>query len=182
MQSIVSGDAQAMAELYERYWEKLFINAWNVLKDKDAVEDILHDVFCDIWKRRDEISKVEIPEGYLMRAVRFQVLKYIRHCKVKKHVFAKLNEASSSFLINQGSKDDNDLNEKIIDAINNLPPQCQEVFRLSRIEELSHKEIADKLHISPKTVERHITIAFQKLKSHFGRALLSFLLLLIYFF
>ncbi len=173
--AIGKGDTTAMALLYERYWKVLYLSAWNILQDKYVAEDLVHDVFCSIWTRREELNKIEIPIAYLRRSIRFGVYNYIRNNKVRKEVFSNLSERLIGIdLSSEEIFERKEVTNQIENAINSLPTQCREVFILSRQNDLSHRQIADRLNISPKTVERHITLAFKKLRDYISKT--SFLL------
>lgn len=171
-------DQTAMSELYKRYWELLFVSAWNLLMDRDACEDIIHDVFYSFWSRRSEMVDIESPKGYLFQSVKFQVFKHIRHQKVRREVFDDIqNRVRKPDMMGMNEKQASDMLEG---ALQILPSQCQEAFRLSRLDSLSYNEIADKMNISHKTVERHIGLALKKLRRYFGQELLLLLIILLY--
>lgn len=182
VRAIGNDDAQAMGVLYQRYWKVLFLSAWNVLQDKEVVEDLLHDVFCSFWVRRKELDKVELPAAYLKKSIRYSVYNYIRNHKVRKDVFADLNERLLGLeRANESIIEQKELTLHIENAINSLPEQCRQVFILSRRDDLSNKEIAAHLNISPKTVERHITIAFKKLKEYLSKTQMLLVAIILLF-
>lgn len=173
------GDKKALPELYENYWKPLFISSYNLLKDKEVCEEIIQDVFVDLWRNREKLEiKISI-KSYLYACVRYKVFNEFRKNKVKNvELFEQLNErfqyaTPETKLMHQ------ELVMQVDAIVKTLPKKCQEVYILSRNEQFSHKEIAEKLNISTKTVENHITFALKVLKSALGQLLsVEFLYLL----
>lgn len=174
---IKNKNANAMSVLYERHWENLYIYAWNILKEKEVVQDIIHDIFSSLWINTHLISNIEIIEGYLKRAVRYSIYKYIRHNKIKNRIHREIYNAEINTIFSMDKIIENkDIKLQIDSIINTLSPQCKEVIKLKK-NEFSNKEIAIHLNISPKTVERHITLAYEKLRLLLRRALIIILFL-----
>lgn len=155
----------AFDELYSRYWEKLFLYLVRVIKDREEAEDILQEVFVSVWARRKQLLQIQSLDAYLFSAVRFQGLKYIRK-ETKKGLFVNslisyFNEIDDSLSEQQNAKEVQLMLDKVIDE---LPGKMQQVFVLSRKEHLSHKEIAEVLNISDKTVKKQINNALKIFK------------------
>ena len=154
---VSGGNKHAFDELYRRYWEKLFMYVVKVIRDKDEAEDILQEVFVSVWNRREHLTQIESISAYLFSAVRFQGLKYIQK-ESKKGLFINslvnfFTDVDNCVCEQQALKEV----EQVLDStIKDLPPKMQEVFILSRKEQLSHKEIAETLNISDKTVKKQI--------------------------
>jgi len=136
---------------------KAFYVLVKVIKDKDEAEDILQEVFVSVWNRREHLTQIESISAYLFSAVRFQGLKYIQK-ESKKGLFINsllnfFTDVDNCVYEQQALKEV----EQVLDnTIKDLPPKMQEVFILSRKEQLSHKEIAETLNISDKTVKKQI--------------------------
>jgi RNA polymerase sigma-70 factor (family 1) len=166
------GDATAFSYVYQQYAAPLFHAAFAVLKHREACEDIIQELFTNLWIKRAQLDIRQL-KPYLYAAVRNNVLMVIRSGKVNVDLeeLAQLVETS-------GAADEvmqKDLRRQIDHEVNQLPPKCRTIFMMSREEELSHKEIASQLNISAKTVENQVTIALKRLKSTLGDVL-SFLL------
>ena len=160
------GDEGALNDIYLLYWEGLFLSAFNVLKDKAACEDILQDLFLQLWQKRDRIQINSSLSAYLYTAVRYNVFRHIRTGKVRNELFMHIDERIEGLVTEQMMvTEERELNQKVAQAVAALPEKCREVYILSREEELSHKEIASKLNISTKTVENQITIALKRVRS-----------------
>ncbi|MNV54178.1 RNA polymerase sigma factor [compost metagenome] len=124
----------------------------------------MQEVFIWFWNNRDRIRPASI-KSYLFVGVKFRIANYIRDGKLRDAVFTKIKSVKPADLF----YDDNEVEVKELKAfiygfIETLPEKCKHVFYLSRMEGLSHKEIAERLDISEKTVENQITIALNKLR------------------
>ncbi len=162
-----TGDESALEIIYERYWEKLFICSFNILKDRQACEDILQEIFIRIWNNRNKIEFSVSLKAYLFAATRYEVYRHIRHGSVTEEIFTQLHDRlhTPSF---HGHIEHKELIRQIDFIIDSLPPKCKEVYKLSREEQLSHKEIASRLNISTKTVENQLTKALRHLRTSLG--------------
>lgn len=156
-------DELALNLIFKKYWQPLFIAAYNLLKDKDTCEDIVQDIFIRIWDRRYELEIKTTLRSYLYAAVRYEVFRQIKLGNVREEFFERVGQTAFS----PSPHEDlayQELVGKIDSVISELPERCQKVYRLSREEQLSHKEISEKLKISTKTVETHITKALKHLR------------------
>jgi RNA polymerase sigma-70 factor (ECF subfamily) len=168
LQLLANGNDDALAEIYRHFWKPLFISSYNILKDKAACEDIIQDIFMQLWLKRRTLTIKESLHAYLHSAARYQVFRYIKNNAGREMLFEGLDERLT------GPSPENDLQQKEISEIintvvNTLPEQCRTIYKMSREQQLSHKEIAEQLHISTKTVENQITIALRKLRSSLGK-------------
>lgn len=163
LQMMRSDQTCALREIFDRYHLRLFRMAAGVLNDDDEAKDLVQDVFVDLWNRR-HTSNIQILSHYLSRAIKFQVLKHLRNGKVQTRHLKSLQRVQ---FVNQTEDMLNfqELEVHVRKAVDVLPPRCREVFFLSRYENLSHKEISERLRISPKTVEAQIGKALSILRS-----------------
>ena len=173
---IKQDDRVAFKQIYNRYWSKLYIAAYKILRDRHASEDIVQEVLVKLWLKRNDID-IESLNAYLHNAVRFQVFNHIRNGKVRESFFVEVEEL---FVDNEAENNllSIDFNRKLEKSVIELPEKCRNIFLLSRVEQLSTKEIANRLNISPKTVENQLTIALRKLRSSFGRVLFCFVVII----
>ena len=154
----------AFEEIYKRHWSTLLVSAYNILKDKDACKDIVQDVFSDLYLRRATICISSI-SSYLKVAVRNRVFKYLQKGNLARHHLETVEKVTFVYTTEQ-MINFNQLKEKYKKGLEALPDKCREVFLLCRNENLSTKEIAFRLNISPKTVENQITKALKSLRKN----------------
>lgn len=172
------GDDCALTAIYKKYWQQLYLSAYNVLKDKQACEDIIQELFIKLWNNRNSIEIAVSLKGYLYAAVRYEVYRQIRAGAATGDLFDALVD------LLQAPVAHNDIEYKelvlqVSDVVGTLPQKCREVYKLSREEYLSHKQIASRLNISTKTVENHLTKALRQLRTSLGT---FFLLEVVFFF
>ncbi len=168
LRAMASGDKNALVLLYHRYWQRLFLAAHNVLKDKAACEDIVQEAFLQLWQRRETLQVHTSLEAYLFSTIRYSVFHYIKKERARAGVFEQL----TSRLYNATPEEivtEKNIRVRVADVVEALPDKCREVYRLSREEQLSHREIADRLNISTKTVENQLTIALKKIRFTMAR-------------
>ncbi len=157
-------DRTAFNELYQRHVQSLFRYANQILNDRDAANDVLQEVFIWFWNNRSQIKATAI-KSYLYVGVKFRIANYIRDGKLRDSVYMKVKDVQRDDLFyDHDELEVKELKEFIYGFIESLPDKCRHVFHLSRIEGLSHKEIAERLNISEKTVENQIGIALKKLR------------------
>ncbi|WP_443936570.1 RNA polymerase sigma-70 factor [Pedobacter sp. MW01-1-1] len=174
-------DAAAFTVIYHRYFDILYYHACEKLKDKDEAQDILHELFAQLWKNRLSLTITSKLSSYLYTAVKNRVLDFISHEQVKERYIDSLQ-----LYINNGNcVTDYRIREKqlklmIEEGISCLPEKMQEVFKLSRYEHLSNKEIATKLNISEETVKKQVKNALKILRTKLGLIVFVNLFLIFY--
>ncbi|WP_345209935.1 RNA polymerase sigma-70 factor [Mucilaginibacter gynuensis] len=155
-------DRSAFEILYNRYASKVFHAAYNLFRDRDVCEDLVQELFIDIWAKRQQLN-VDNVHAYLKVAIKNRVLAYIRSQK------AMLDVTAMEQLIEDYTADSETLQHDITRLLEKnvaeLPEKCRQIFILSRKEYLSNKEIASRLNISIKTVENQMTIALRYLRT-----------------
>jgi RNA polymerase sigma-70 factor (family 1) len=162
--AIRSGSQYHFKQLFDLYWSKLYIVANNVLRNEADAEDIVQELFIDLWNRRTTLV-IDNVGGYLFTATRYGIArKLAKRPLQKRHV--DLFEAIQDMADLGSSLETNDLIDFIRGKIDQLPDRCKEVFELSRFEQLSTIEIAERLHISTSTVENQINKALKILRDN----------------
>ena len=132
--------------------------------------ELTQDVFVSLWARRDQLSIQVSLSGYLFGAMRNQIFKYINRSDVRARYledFLRFNQQRVDNS-NQETIILHDLEQAVENSLSSLPARCQEIFRLSRYEHRSIREIADQLNISNRTVENQLHRALKHLKVELG--------------
>lgn len=160
-----SGNEKAFAEIYERYWGLMFHHVLKMTGDKDETKDLVQELFTNLWLNAEQIESGTNIAAYLYVSARNKVLNLIRHDKVKNNYLSSLsnfaNHHQNSILEQLSAKD---LSIAIDREIQNLPCKMREIFELSRKKFRTHKEIAEELQISDKTVKKQINNAIKILR------------------
>jgi RNA polymerase sigma-70 factor (ECF subfamily) len=183
---IKSGDQKALELLFSIYFPRLNDFARNVVKDDVISQDIVQDVFVNVWEKRADIEIINL-EAFLFRLVRNRCIDYIKHLKVVNNRMQEIQISSKyeelyriDFIGNEPYVlIEQELKQKIEKTIQSLPDRCREVFILSRINGLKNKEIAEKLNINIKNVERHLSRAMQSFRNNFRDELPVALIVLV---
>ena len=167
VRSLAGDDKKALDELYNYYYPRLYAFAKKFLKVEDDINDILQEVFIKIWENRRNIKDVETFNAYIFTITKNTVITYFRE-KTKLTAFeSRLKEmATTEGYFIDDSTEYKDIKEKVEHFIEQLPEKRKLIFKLSREQGLSHKEIAFQLDISVKTVEDHIMHAIRFLRKH----------------
>ncbi len=155
---------QAIEYLFKRDAEYLYRVSLRVIKNPVIAEDLVQDVFFEFWRKRDRLNISTSIRAYLRRATINKTLNYIRDNKIILEDDKGYEKLASSDKPTQ-LLERKELREKINEGIDLLPPRARMVFILSRFEQMSYKEIAKEMTISPKTVENHISKALKFLRN-----------------
>ena len=159
------GEQLAFAELFQRFHQPLYFHAKRMLRDGDEAKDIVQDVFATIWSKRDSLTIPASVDAYLYGAVRNRILNVIAH----QNVVSKYEASIDRFLERGIAYTDDQVRERelariIAQEISLLPEKMREVFEMSRNDELSYREIAEKLNISENTVKKQAQRAIKILR------------------
>ncbi|WP_246535426.1 RNA polymerase sigma-70 factor [Litoribacter ruber] len=141
--------------LFEEHWQLLYKAAYSRIPDQVVVEDIVQDIFIDIWNRRHQISINTSIRAYLLTAVKYRVLKYLD--QNSHHYFVDVYEMEI-----EGKKEDfafsmDELYTQLEVALGKLPEKSRLIFKMNRIEGYSASEIAEKLDLAPQTVQNQLS-------------------------
>jgi len=174
---IIQGNEKAFESLFQSHYANLCGYAVKYVWELDQAEEIVQDLFFNIWSKRSDLNITSSIESYLFRAVRNACLNYLKHLKVRDSYASNVKES-----YNEGRDHDHnpvevlELQDKIDEAIEALPPERKKIFMLSRHEGLKYKEIAEQLGISVKTVEAQMGKALK----HLRVSLSEFMVILIF--
>ena len=160
-----TGDSCAFQNIYNEFWESLYAIAYNRLKSREAVEEILQELFTDLWNRRDSLSITSSLPAYLHAALKYKILNYI-HSQKRRLNFSQ-DHPEYIFCCDNSTQEVlafEELYELLEIGLEKLPVKCRLVFKMSRHEQKSSKEIAAELKVSHRTVQTHIHHALKFLK------------------
>jgi RNA polymerase sigma-19 factor, ECF subfamily len=176
MQLLHQGEDVAFTELYNRYWKILFQVAAGKTNSLAEAEEMVQDLFMDIWKRRATIDITSNPRAYLAVALKYRIINLLakrqRRIRFEQKAEQELTIADSS---TEQWLSFNELNDRISRLVADLPERCRLVYQLKKEEGYSQREIAARLRISEKAVEANISRALKALRVGI-RSFLSFYL------
>lgn len=165
--------------LFKSHFKALHAYAFTILKEEMMAEEIVQNVFCRLWEKREQIEINQSAKAYLYRSVYNESLNYLKHQKVKV-TYQKHAARNEDMETHSAAKTEyKELQFHLANALNELPEQCRTIFQMSRFEELKYREIASELGLSVKTVENQMGKALKilrtKLVDFLPAILLSFL-------
>ncbi len=176
LKDILNGVESSFEEAFRSLYAPLCGYSQKYLKDQESAEEIVQDVFCNLWEKRGSIKITTSLSSYLYTSVRNRCLNEIRRLKNVD------TEGVDDGKI--GGWDDNsiealELDQKIEDAIAQLPEMSRRVFELSRFEGKKYKEISEELSIGVKAVEANMSRALKKLREDLKEFLISIILIFL---
>lgn len=178
-----NGDMVAFDTIYKQYCTRLFGFVYNIIKQETDAEGIVQEVFIKIWESRHKIEDYSTFDSFLFTIAHNTTISLLRKRLNEKKYLEYLKsvqvEISSTDIIEEIHF--NELKEKFNHLIERLSPRQKEIYRLSREDGLTHKEIAEKLGISKNTVEIHISKAIKFIKDNVDNTLLTNLLFAYFF-
>ncbi len=165
-------DLEVYKDLFFQYHGRLVLFAYKFTGEMESARDVVQDTFMALWEKSDTLAIQLSPKAYLFQAVRNRSLNYFRNNNTRRaahgnlaaridreerKVYADFNNPFHSLL-------ELEMEEKIGDVIGTMPEKCKEVFILSREKDLKNREIAEKMGISTKMVEKYISRALRTLR------------------
>ncbi|MEA1897489.1 MAG: RNA polymerase sigma-70 factor [Bacteroidota bacterium] len=176
-------DEVSFEHLFRSYFSSLCLFGMKYLKDMDTAKEIVHDVFVNVWSKRNELDLDKSLKTYLFSSVYNRSLNYIRDHKKFKGIdeFRPEQYEQSSFDVSV-ELEGKELQSQIQKVIDSLPERTRKIFVMNRFEGFKYKEIADELKISQKTVEAQISSALKVLREKLKIYLEIAILLWITFF
>lgn len=180
LHSIRTGDEQAFEQLFRDQYPVLCGYARKYLDDVDQAEEVVQEMFFNFWQKKEKLDINISIEAYLFRSVRNSCLNYLKHLKIREeHRLATNHELRKKEQEIHDSVVALELQERIENVIDQLPPERKKIFKMSRYEELKYKEIAEKLNLSVKTVEAQMGKALKYLRLHLAEYLSVFIIFII---
>ena len=164
LQQLSEGNAEAFRHLYVRYYPKIFYFVQGLLKSEMDTEDVVQEIFSKLWVNRTSVVNIRNFDSYLFILSKNMTLNYLeirnrREGQTCDEFPDELDDHSPHELL--VAKDLQLLADLVVSQ---MPPQRRLVYELSREDGLSNAEIANKLQLSPKTVENHLNLALKELR------------------
>lgn len=168
VKKMIDGDMDSFKYFFDRYYNDLCNFVHIYLHDQALAEEIVQDIFVYFWENRGKLQINTSVKAFLFSASKFKSLNLLRDTQNQKKIVERIGKTEPFYTQEQGSSYlDTDEFKKILDSgVEQLSPKCREIFLLSKREELSNREIAERLNISVKTVENQMTIALKKLREY----------------
>ncbi len=160
-------DSVAYKKLFFYFFLPLKSFSFSIVKSKEYAEEIVSDIFVEIWARRKQLTEIENLKMYLYISVRNASLRKFQQTQKRK--ILSLDELSVEIISTEPHAEtvmmSAELIKKIEAAIDQLPPQCKIIFKLAKEDKLKYKEIAQLLAISIKTIDNQLSTALKKIAS-----------------
>ena len=169
---IRAGDREAFKRLFRAYADALCTFAAQHVDDEALAEDLVQDVFCDLWDRREEWRPQGSVKAYLFRAVRNTSLDHLEHRRVVQEWEDEEKRRNPAPEPRRGPADalqHRELKRAMQEAVEELPERRRLVYRMARRHDMSYAEIASALDIAPKTVENQMGRALKALRDRLAK-------------
>jgi RNA polymerase sigma-70 factor (ECF subfamily) len=158
-------DTTAYKELFLKYYSRLLHFSYSITHSKETSEEIISDIFLQIWNKRKTLTGIQNFHLYLYVSTKNLSINRLR--KLKKEKVFSLDEVIVEFKSIYYDPEQllitSEMYKRIFQAIQALPPRCQLIFKLIKEDHLSYKEVAELLGLSVKTIENQMTIALKKI-------------------
>lgn len=172
LQSVRSGDEITFEQIFHGYFERICFFAREYVCDEEVARELAQETFVRLWEIRATLEDGSDIPALLFTIVRNHALNYLKHLTIRDKFRQFSEQQQAERQLNLMALTDlqveeifkSDLQQKINEAVDDLPEKCREVFMMSRNFGMSYKEIAAQLNISIKTVENHISEALKKLR------------------
>lgn len=155
-------DLNYFENIYIHHWEKLYSFCFKMTRDEHISQNIIQDIFTDLWERRSELQIISI-ENYLFRAAKNQVLREYRR---RKFDTTTIDEKFDHYLTENASSSETEIKEQLYSLLEILPQKRKEILIMNKIEEMDIDQIAATLRISKQTVKNQLTMALKQLRVH----------------
>ncbi len=178
IEGLKKGNEEAYVYLVENYHNRLCAYANSLMRDDLLAEDIVQNVFVQIWEKRNKLNHELSLESYLYKSVHNKFIDEYRKGKAVMALEKKYMTALELAIDEKDEVQEQKVLSILFDAIHELPPKCKQIFLMSKKEGLTNIEISQCLNLSKKTVENQITKAFRILRNKMGEKYETILMLI----
>lgn len=173
-------DKETFEEIFRSHFTPLCSFAQKYIHDLDEAKDIVHNVFINLWNKRGEVDLDTSLKSYLFQGVHNRCLNYIRDHKKLVQFDTPQSEAKlGQYIESRDHLESEEAENRINRALDDLPEKCREIFFMNRFDGLKYREIAEKLHISIKTVETQMSRALKTLRERLSDMITVLIFLLL---
>lgn len=172
-----AGNRDAFNSVYWRYSPKVYNTVLYLLNDSDIAEDVVQELFLTIWEKRENIQPELNFEAYISTIARHLAYRYVEEALRRNQPIEEIADMKLTSSSEEDAIEADSLRDYIFNVISSFPEMRRKVFIMSRFENLSHGEIAEKLSLSERTVEAHIYQALKELRKVLGNKAVAFLLI-----
>lgn len=180
---IARGDERAFQHVFRYYTPRLHQFILKIVKKESVAEGVVQHVFLKLWEHREEVALKDNPSSWLFTVAAHLSFNYLKRMSVQQRYIDFVKRAMAE----GGNREEvegiiafKESRGILYKAIEQLPPQRQNIFKLSRMEGLSHKEIAARLQISPLTVKNQLVAALDYLRKEMKKINTLFIVLLLH--
>lgn len=173
LRQLIRGDIAGYEVLFHKYYATFFAFIKGMTKETAVAEDIAQNIFMKVWLNREKLDETKSIRNYLFVLAKHEIYNYYR---TKSRTFTSLKEAivqaentGGDFTSRNEIEEKLDLAEtaeKVESIVEKMPPQRQQIFRMSRFEHMPSKEIARQLNLSVRTVDKHLELALREMRKY----------------
>jgi len=165
LDAVASSDQGAFTRLVDNYWAKVYAHALAYAKSGQRAQELAQDVFLQVWKKREALREVQDFKNFLFILGKNQIISSMRK-KLESYTGGPPPEGREEVMIPDLQLEYREAYDKVMEAIEQLPPTRKMVFKMSRLEGMSYEEIGEKLGISRNTVKQHIVLGLNAVRSY----------------
>lgn len=157
----------AFNALYKAYSKPLFLRVLQMIKSEDDAQELIQELFVKLWESRKKINNIRSFQSYIFTIANNLVYNYFRKINNNQALIQKLLlNAADHYLDGQELLENKEAAQIFQKAVDQLTPQCKQVFTLCKLEGKSHKEVAQIMGISMPTVNSHMTVAVKSIREY----------------
>ncbi|HEY4290962.1 MAG TPA: RNA polymerase sigma-70 factor [Puia sp.] len=166
LRMVAAGDEKAFGLLFHQHWDHIYTVALSITRSVTTSEDLVQDIFLKIWLNRSQLTSIEHFDNYLFIVARNAIYTSLRQTGIKESLLQKLEDPGTASWTPEEELLAKESGRLIHQAVGQLSPQQQEVYRLSREGGLKYEQIAQQLGISKSTVRNHMVKALQNIREY----------------